>query len=287
MKRKVDVAVISDTHLGTYGCHAKELHQYLRSIDPGILVLNGDIIDIWNLSKSWFPKDHMQVIRQILKMAEKGCKVYYITGNHDEALRKYEGTHLGNVRLEDKLILSLDGKIIWFFHGDIFDATTKGWAKILAKLGGKGYDILILFNRFINHILAAMGREKMSLSKKVKSGVKHAVQWINNFETTAAELAIDQEFDVVVCGHIHQPENREIILKSGKVQYLNSGDWVENCTSLEYIDGEWKIYTYQYEDIIQDSTDLVDVENEDHLNENTRDKLSLGNMAIQLKIQTY
>ncbi|MBK9255026.1 MAG: UDP-2,3-diacylglucosamine diphosphatase [Saprospiraceae bacterium] len=244
MKRKVDVAVISDTHLGTYGCHAKELLDYLRSIEPDMLILNGDIIDIWNLSKSYFPKAHMQVIRHILKMAEKGCKVYYITGNHDEMLRKYEGTKIGNVQLEDKLILALDGKIIWFFHGDVFDSTTKGWAKVIAKLGGKGYDLLILFNRFVNKILNYFGKEKMSLSKKIKSGVKHAVKWISNFETTAAELAIDQEYDVVVCGHIHQPLKKVISNKAGSVLYMNSGDWVENCTALEYMAGEWTIYTY-------------------------------------------
>jgi UDP-2,3-diacylglucosamine pyrophosphatase LpxH len=241
MKRKLEVVVVSDTHLGTYGCHAKELLFYLRSVEPSILILNGDIIDIWNFSKSWFPKSHMQVIRQILKMAEGGCIVYYITGNHDEALRKYEGTTLGNVHLEDKLILSLDGSIVWFFHGDIFDATTKGWAKILAKSGGKGYDLLILINRFINRILEGLGREKMSFSKKVKSGVKKAVQWINNFEITAAELAAAQDFDVVVCGHIHQPEKRMIETSKGKILYMNSGDWVENCTSLEYFNGNWQI----------------------------------------------
>ncbi|MBK9151349.1 MAG: UDP-2,3-diacylglucosamine diphosphatase [Saprospiraceae bacterium] len=260
MKRKLPVVVISDTHLGTYGCHAKELLHYLRSIEPEILVLNGDIIDIWNLNKSWFPKAHMQVVRQILKMAEKGTKVYYITGNHDEALRKYEGTNIGNVSLEDKLILSLDGKIVWFFHGDIFDATTKGWAKILAKLGGKGYDILILLNRFINQILHALGREKMSLSKKVKSGVKQAVQWINNFEITAAELAIDQQYDVVVCGHIHQPEKRIIRTQSGAVLYLNSGDWVENCTSLEYYEGSWHIFEYQASGIAEEIPETLDKE---------------------------
>lgn len=249
--------MISDTHLGTYGCHAKELLVYLRSVDPSILILNGDIIDIWNFSKSWFPKSHMQVIRQILKMAERGCRVYYITGNHDEALRKYEGTTLGNLHLEDKLILSLDGSIVWFFHGDIFDATTKGWAKILAKSGGKGYDLLILINRLINRVLEGIGREKMSFSKKVKSSVKKAVQWINNFEMTAAELAADQDFDVVVCGHIHQPEKRMIETSKGKILYMNSGDWVENCTSLEYSGGNWQIHTFN-DKIEKHETDTED-----------------------------
>lgn len=244
-KRKLDVCVISDLHLGTFGCHAEDICDYLNSIKPEILVLNGDIIDIWQFKKRYFPASHMQVLRKILKMAEKGCKVYYITGNHDEALRRYSGIGLGNILLDDKLILDLHGKRTWFFHGDIFDATTQGSAKILAKLGGKGYDILIWVNHQINQVLELFGREKMSFSKKVKSGVKKAVSWIANFEDTAAELAIDQGYDVVCCGHIHQPQDRCIDRKNGSVRYLNSGDWIENLTALEYSNCEWNIYTHR------------------------------------------
>lgn len=238
------MVVMSDLHLGTYGCHAQEICDYLKSIKPKILVLNGDIIDIWNFKKSYFPKSHLQVLRQILKMSEQEVKVYYITGNHDEALRRYSGIRLGNIMLDDKLILDLDGKKVWIFHGDIFDSTTKGWARVLAKLGGKGYDILILFNRLINDILDYLGYEKISLSKRIKSGVKKAVKWISNFEETAAHLAIDQKFDCVICGHIHQPQNKVITKDGSSVHYLNSGDWVENCSALEYSEGEWTVYTH-------------------------------------------
>ncbi len=243
-KRKVEIVIISDTHLGTYGCHADELYDYLKSIDPKIMILNGDIIDIWNFSKSYFPKSHIQVLRQILKMTEKGTKTYYITGNHDEALRKYSGTTIGNFILDDKVVLDVDGKKIWVFHGDIFDATTRGWARLIAKLGGKGYDILIWINRLVNDVLHYFGKEKISLSKRVKSGVKKAVSWISNFETTSATLAIDQKFDTVICGHIHQPQNRMIHTENGSVHYLNSGDWVENCTSLEYCNNQWTLYKH-------------------------------------------
>ena len=249
-KRHIELVVLSDLHLGTYGCHANQLLDYLKSIDPQTLILNGDIIDIWNFSKNYFPKSHMQVLRQILKMTEKGTTTYYITGNHDEALRKYSGLKIGKFHLEDKLILNLDGKKTWIFHGDIFDATTKGWAKILAKLGGKGYDVLIWTNRLINDILHYFGKEKISLSKRVKSGVKKAVQWISNFETIAAELAIDQHFDTVICGHIHQPQQRIIESNNGNVLYLNSGDWVENCTALEYNNGSWTLYKHSEDDIL-------------------------------------
>ncbi|MBL7829489.1 MAG: UDP-2,3-diacylglucosamine diphosphatase [Saprospiraceae bacterium] len=243
-KRELELVVISDIHLGTYGCHAKELLTYLRSIDVKTLILNGDILDVWNLKKSYFPKTHMQVIRQLLKMAEKNCMIFYITGNHDEVLRKYSNTRLGNIMLVDKLILDLGGMTTWFFHGDIFDNTTKGWAKIIAKLGGKGYDLLIVMNRTINHILKYFGNEKVSFSKKIKSGVKQAIKWINNFETTAAELAIEQGFHTVVCGHIHQPQNSTFTNREGSVKYLNSGDWVEHCTALEYNASEWRLVYY-------------------------------------------
>lgn len=249
-KRHIELVVLSDLHLGTFGCHANQLLDYLKSIDPQTLILNGDIIDIWNFSKNYFPKSHMQVLRQILKMTEKGTTTYYITGNHDEALRKYSGLKIGKFHLEDKLILNLDGKKTWIFHGDIFDATTKGWAKILAKLGGKGYDVLIWTNRLINDILHYFGKEKISLSKRVKSGVKKAMQWISNFETIAAELAIDQHFDTVICGHIHQPQQRIIESSNGNVLYLNSGDWVENCTALEYNNGSWTLYKHSEDDIL-------------------------------------
>lgn len=243
-KRHVDVAVISDVHLGTYGCHAKELVNYLQSISPQVLILNGDIIDGWQFSKSYFPSTHMSVIKEILHFVTKGTRVIYITGNHDEMLRRYSETSLGNFILADKYLMEIDGKTIWVFHGDVFDNTTKGSAKILAKLGGKGYDLLILLNSFINFISKLFGGEKLSFSKKIKNGVKKAITYINNFENTVAELAIEKKYDYVICGHIHQPEKRIIETENGKVIYLNSGDWIENLSALEYNNKEWNIYYY-------------------------------------------
>ncbi len=243
-RRPIEVVVISDLHLGTYGCHAKEIVQYLKSISPQLLVLNGDIIDGWQFSKNYFPTSHMQVIKEIMSLMGKGTRVVYITGNHDEMLRRYSNIHLGSFQLTDKIVLEINGKKTWIFHGDVFDATTKGGAKILAKLGGHGYDLLIVLNRMINHLLHFFGREKMSFSKKVKNGVKQAVSWIGNFEQTAAELAIEKNYDYVICGHIHQPQKRVVETKNGNVTYLNSGDWIENLTSLEYNNGEWEIYQY-------------------------------------------
>jgi len=242
-KRPLDIVVISDVHLGIYGCHAKELVQYLDSIDPKILILNGDIIDIWQFSKRYFPKAHTKVIRRILKMTGKGTDVYYLTGNHDEALRKFAGFGLGNLTIDNKLILDVDGKRHWFFHGDVYDVTMKN-SKWLAKLGGKGYDLLIILNRLVNNILESMGREKMSFSKKVKNGVKQAVKFISDFEQIVAEIAVDKGFDVVACGHIHQPIIKKMVHNGKTVTYLNSGDWVESLTSLEYVNKEWTLYQY-------------------------------------------
>jgi UDP-2,3-diacylglucosamine pyrophosphatase LpxH len=246
VKRKVEVVVISDVHLGTYGCHAKELLQYLKSIQPKILVLNGDIIDIWQFSKSYWPESHTKVIRQILKLVTQGIPVYYLTGNHDEMLRRFADFDLGSFKLMNKLVLNIDGKKAWIFHGDVFDVTMQH-SKWLARLGAAGYDSLILINAFTNWCLATLGKNKMSYSQRIKGQVKEAVKFINHFEQTAAELAIHKNYDYVICGHIHHAEIREI--KSSfsiqSVTYLNSGDWVESLTALEYQQGKWSIFDFQ------------------------------------------
>lgn len=247
-KRAVDILVISDVHLGTYGCHAKELLHYLKEIKPKTVILNGDFIDIWQFSKRYWPKSHMKVIKHLMQWMTRKVKIYYITGNHDEMLRKFSGFKMGSFNIVDKLVLPLDdGKKAWFFHGDVFDVTMQH-SKWLAKLGAIGYDLLILINRFVNFISVKMlKRGKLSLSKKIKNGVKSAVKFINNFEQTAADIAISCKYDYVVCGHIHQPEIKEITNNDGSVLYLNSGDWIENLTSLEYVNGQWSIYKFSDE----------------------------------------
>lgn len=249
-KRHLDYVVISDVHLGTYGCKAKELHNYLKTIQPKVLILNGDIIDIWQFSKHYFPKSHMNVIKHITGMLSKKTRVYYITGNHDEMLRKFKGFHLGSFTILNKLILELDGKKAWIFHGDVFDITMKH-SKWLAKLGGIGYDALIIINTFINWISNLFGYGKLSLSKKIKNSVKSAIKFVNNFEETAAEIAIENEYDYVICGHIHQPEMKEIRNQKGKTMYLNSGDWVENLTALEYQNNAWSLYEYAKDPLVK------------------------------------
>ncbi|MEZ5039720.1 MAG: UDP-2,3-diacylglucosamine diphosphatase [Saprospiraceae bacterium] len=250
MKRELDIVIISDVHLGTYGCHAKELCNYLKSIKVDTLILNGDFIDIWQFRKRYFPKEHMMVIQRVLKMAAAGTKVYYITGNHDDVLRRYTDFSSGNIYLRDKLVLQLKGKKYWLFHGDIFDASIK-LSPYIAKLGGKGYDLLIVLNRFINKIRTALGKPNMSFAKKMKHRVKEAVKFIGNFEETAIKLAAEQHYDYVVCGHIHKATMRVDEQFGRKVIYLNSGDWVESLTALEYQWGRWSIYEYDPADYEQ------------------------------------
>lgn len=243
-KRKPEIVVLSDIHLGTYGCHAEELLRYLKTIKPKKLILNGDIIDMWQFSKHYWPKSHMQVVKHITGLLAKGTKIIYLTGNHDEMLRKFAGFRLGSFQIENKVILRLNGKKAWVFHGDVFDVTMK-YSKWLAKLGAVGYDTLILINTFVNWCLKKIGKERISLSKRVKDSVKTAVKFINDFEKTAADIAISNGYNFVVCGHIHQPEIRVVENEKGMVTYLNSGDWVENLTALEYDGTGWSIYRYR------------------------------------------
>jgi UDP-2,3-diacylglucosamine pyrophosphatase LpxH len=244
MKRDIDIVIISDTHLGTYGCHARELHQYLKSIQPRTLVLNGDIFDMWNFKKSYFPTEHMEVVRRLLKMAVNGTKIYYLTGNHDDVLRKFGEMSLGLIHLRNKLVFQVDGRTHWVFHGDVFDASIQR-ARWLAKLGSNGYDLLIRINRMINAVRRMMGFSPVSFSAKVKKSVKGAVRYISDFENTALEIAAEKDYDCVICGHIHQPQMRTVTTESGKqIQYLNSGDWVEHLSALEYQNGAWSIYRY-------------------------------------------
>ncbi len=269
LKRNVDLVVISDVHLGTYGCKASELLQYMKSIQPKEVILNGDILDIWQFSKNYWPKSHMKVVKQIMSWVQKGVEVHYITGNHDEMLRKFEGFNLGSFSIKNKLLLELGEQKAWIFHGDVFDVTMQH-SKWLARLGGVGYDILIHFNSFINKISMKMGKGRISLSKKIKNKVKLAVKFINNFEKVATDIAISNQYDYVICGHIHQPEIKEYANENGKVMYLNSGDWVENMTALEYHNGKWEIYTYnenEFESISLDDYDIVEKSSKEIFND--------------------
>lgn len=268
-KRQIDILVISDIHLGTYGCHAKELLHYLKSVKPKVVVLNGDIIDIWQFSKTYWPNSHMKIIKHLINWMGKGVKTYYVTGNHDEMLRRFEGLKMGSLSIVNKVVLTLpDGKKAWVFHGDVFDVTMQH-SKWLAKLGSVGYDILILINRFFNFVSEKVfNKGKLSLSRKIKESVKTAVSYINNFEKITADIGISNHYDFVICGHIHHPEIREISNSEGHITYLNSGDWVENLSALEFVKGEWSIYRFNE----ADKAEMIK-EMEDEAAELTNDQL--------------
>lgn len=273
-KREVDIVVLSDIHLGTYGCHAKELLQYLKSIKPKTVILNGDIIDIWQFSKRYWPATHMMVVKHLAGLIAKGVPVYFIPGNHDEMLRKFKGFQLGSLKICNKLSLKVNGERLWIFHGDVFDVVMQH-SKWLAKLGAIGYDTLILINRMVNYFCQKMGKGKISLSKKVKNSVKSAVKFINSFEDTVCEIATENKYDRVICGHIHHPEIKTVNTEKGEVIYMNSGDWIENLTGLEYNEGAWQIYKYAEDPVAQ----AIDIENKKKKNKETAKELMISLMA--------
>jgi UDP-2,3-diacylglucosamine pyrophosphatase LpxH len=280
-KREVDIVVLSDIHLGTYGCHATELLRYLKSVKPKTLILNGDIIDIWQFSKRYWPATHMMVIKHIIGLIAKDVPVYYIPGNHDEMLRRFKGFNLGSLKIVNKLSLKIDNKRVWVFHGDVFDVVMQN-SKWLAKLGAVGYDTLILINRFVNYISQKMGKGKLSFSKKVKNTVKSAVKFINDFEETVCEIAAESNYDYVVCGHIHHPEIKKVATKQGEVIYMNSGDWIENLTSLEYADGKWTIYNYANDPVAQ----AIDITKKKHGKESSKEMMASLMQELNVKQQT-
>ncbi len=245
-KRKIEVAVISDVHLGTYNCHAEELLAYLSSIKPSTLVLNGDILDAWHFNKGYFPPAHLKVIKKIISLASGGCRVIYIIGNHDDFLRQFNGTTVGNFTICNKMVMELDGKKAWFFHGDVFDVSPRH-SRWMAKLGRLGYMLLLRLNRMGNWLLKKMGRDKYSLSKRIKSSARRGDQFCRDFERTASDLAIEGGYDYVICGHIHEPKKETFENRNGRCTYLNSGDWQENLTALEYSFKRWKVYKYSHD----------------------------------------
>ncbi|MCC7244263.1 MAG: UDP-2,3-diacylglucosamine diphosphatase [Saprospiraceae bacterium] len=224
MKRELDIVVISDVHLGASRCRAEELLKYLKSIQPEMLVLNGDIFDMGKFRKNNFPTQHLEVIRRVLKMALNGTKVYYLTGECDQGLRQFEDTGFGPVNVRSHLVFKADGKLHWIFHGNYLTKTSsKGWSWF-----GPAW-------RFIGGLFRKSGFVNQHLRKMPRS--------VTDFEDKIVEIAAEKGFDYVICGHIHHPQQLRLQAQNGKVvHYLNSGDWIEHGTALEYRTGQWCIY---------------------------------------------
>jgi UDP-2,3-diacylglucosamine pyrophosphatase LpxH len=230
---------ISDIHLGTRGCKAEFLLDFLRETESERLYLVGDIVDGWQLRKSWYwAQSHNDVIQKILRKARKGTQVCYTPGNHDEMLRHFEELRLGNIQVADTFIHEMkDGRRLLVLHGDQFDSIVR-YARWLAHLGDTAYNFTVAVNHYVNIARRKLGYPYWSLSAYLKHRVKNAVEYIDRFADTVAEAARKQGVDGVVCGHIHFAEIRDI----GGIIYCNDGDWVESCTALvETLDGTLEI----------------------------------------------
>lgn len=238
-RRRYRTIWISDIHLGTRGCAAEMLLDFLDSTDSDTLYLVGDIIDGWRLKKSWYwPPRHNDIVRRFLKRAKRGTKVVYIPGNHDEAFRQFAGLNFGGVEIRRRALhVTADGRRLLVMHGDEFDAVVL-YARWLAFLGDKAYELMMSLNVAVNFVRRKLGLPYWSLSKHAKHKVKNAVEFISRFEEAVARAAADRKLDGVVCGHIHTAEMRMF----GDIAYYNDGDWVEGCTALvEHFDGRMEI----------------------------------------------
>lgn len=233
---------ISDVHLGSKGCQAEALCEFLDAHTADTLYLVGDIIDGWRLKKKWFwPQSHTNVVEEILSMAKKGTDVYYIAGNHDEFLRGFLRfkMNFGEVKLSNREThIGVDGRHYLVVHGDMFDGLMRADRKWIMHLGDNAYNLLLWINTKLNFVRRKLGLEYWSLSKSLKTRTKRAMNFIHSFEEQVADYCRRKDFDGAICGHIHVAEMREI----DGIVYMNDGDWVESCTALaEHHDGKWEL----------------------------------------------
>ena len=236
---KYKAVIVSDLHLGTKDSKAKEFIEFIDSHPTDLLILNGDIIDGWALNRgAKWKKKHTNAISKILKVSNK-TKVIWVRGNHDEFITEFIGTNFGNISIVEDYILNAGDKKYFVFHGDVIDVFITKY-KWLSKIGAIGYDFALTLNRWYNHYRKWRKLPYQSISQKIKAGVKVATNYINDFEVTALSMASKKGCDGVMCGHIHQPEDRII---NGK-HYLNSGDWVENMSAI-CIDKDENLYLYK------------------------------------------
>jgi UDP-2,3-diacylglucosamine pyrophosphatase LpxH len=245
---------ISDIHLGTSGCQAECLLDFLRHFESDRLYLVGDILDGWQLRKGWYwPQAHNDVVQKVLRKARKGTHVVYIAGNHDEMVRQFIGMHFGDIEIADETVHTLlDGRKLWVVHGDLFDGVMQH-ARWLALLGDTAYTIILKLNRWFNAVRHRLGFSYWSLSQYLKQKVKKAVNFITAFEEAVIDEARRRGYQGVVCGHIHKAEMREI----NGMLYCNDGDWVESMTALvETLDGELQLIHWPHRGTVK-SDDAV------------------------------
>jgi UDP-2,3-diacylglucosamine pyrophosphatase LpxH len=238
-QRHYRTVFISDLHLGTPGCQADALLEFLKAHPSDYLYLVGDIVDGWQLRRKWYwPQSHNDVVQKLLKRARKGCRIIFVPGNHDEFARQFAGLHFGGIEVATEAVhVTASGQRLWVVHGDYFDAVVQS-AKWLAYLGDNLYEFTLKLNRHLNHLRGRLGLPYWSLSAYLKHKVKTALNYVMEFEAAVAREARQRGHQGVVCGHIHRAEMRDI---DGTL-YCNDGDWVESCTALvEHPDGRLEL----------------------------------------------
>lgn len=253
-KRKVEIVVISDVHLGTFGSRATELMLYLESVEPEILIINGDLIDIWQFRKRYFPKSHFAILQKILNFTSQGVTTYFLPGNHDDLIRRFGDFSIGNFHVQNELILNINNQKVWFHHGDKYDISVKSQG--LAAFGGYLYEHLILIENGFNRFLKLFKIKSFQIAKKLKMFSKRMSKKSSNFELKAFKEGIENNYDIMICGHVHKPQKRIFKNENGEILYLNSGDWVENLSALEYNNGKWQILDFD-ETLTGDDFELI------------------------------
>lgn len=275
-KRQIEVSVISDLHLATHASKPKKILEYLKSIQTELLILNGDIIDSWRFSRNYFPKNHLKVIRQLIKMMEKGTRVIYITGNHDEFLRKFSGTQIGQLKIVNQFIFEHHGLKTWIFHGDIFDKIIHR-SKRLAKFGAALYGLLTMLNKMLNWLISPLGKEEIIIYKSIKKNFVREKRAPSKFEQQLADSAIAQGYQTVICGHTHIPKHKTLNVDGTAIEYINCGDWVEHLTAAEFYNNEWHLYEHnQTEEETQ--ADEVDIPAEQFIYQTLLEELTFSNI---------
>lgn len=275
--RNLKVSVISDVHLATHASKAKVLLKYLKSINPETLVLNGDIIDSWRFSRNYFPKPQLKVVRHFIKMLEKGVKIIYISGNHDEFLRKFNGSEMGNLKIVNQLILDLDGQKTWIFHGDIFDYIIHR-AKWLAKLGAATYGFLTLLNKVLNSLLRFFNMKEVIVYRNIKKWLIKETPKLSRFEQEISKIASARDYQTVICGHTHIPKDKWIMNSENGFHYINCGDWVEHFTAAEYENGKWQLFHF-VDDKDDTMVDDADIPNKKELYKSLFQELAIANIS--------
>lgn len=239
--KNIEYLILSDIHLGIKDSKCKELLKYFKKYKPKNIILNGDIIDGWSINRgSKLKKQHINIISELIKLSNN-VNIIWVRGNHDNFLNLFMNISLGNIKIVEDLIININNKKYYVFHGDIIDIFITKY-KWVSYIGSIGYDIVLFINRIYNRYRTYRKLKYYSISNKIKNTVKFATNYINNFEETATNIAISKKCDGVICGHIHNPKIEEI----NNILYINSGDWIENLSAV-IIDSNGKIKIDYYE----------------------------------------